>query len=66
MNIENLLRETLSDMADEERPPAPERFLRPRERRPRRRGLALAAATAGRARAGGYTRGVQQQSAGAP
>ncbi|WP_327106115.1 endolytic transglycosylase MltG [Nonomuraea glycinis] len=46
MNIENLLRETLSDMADEERPPAPGRFLQVRERRPHRRGLALVAASA--------------------
>ncbi|MET9251431.1 endolytic transglycosylase MltG [Nonomuraea sp. NPDC003709] len=66
MNIENLLRETLSDMADEERPPAPDRFLRPRERRPRRRGLALAAATAVAALAAGSTLVVQQLSARAP
>jgi UPF0755 protein len=45
MNIENLLRETLADMADEERPPAPGRFLQVRERRPRGRGLALVAAS---------------------
>ncbi|UBU14909.1 endolytic transglycosylase MltG [Nonomuraea gerenzanensis] len=49
MNIEDLLRETLSEMADEERPPAPSRFLQgrslqAREHRPRRRGLALMAA----------------------
>lgn len=50
MNIENVLRETLADMAGEERPPHPDRFLRPgRERpayRPARPGLALAAAAA--------------------
>ncbi|NRQ30766.1 endolytic transglycosylase MltG [Nonomuraea sp. NN258] len=46
MNLENLLRETLTDMADEERPPAPDRFLRVRERRSRGRGLALVAASA--------------------
>ncbi|MFF4615964.1 endolytic transglycosylase MltG [Nonomuraea jabiensis] len=66
MNIENLLRETLSDMADEERPPAPDRFLRLRERRPRRRGLAAVAATAVAAMVVGSTLVVQQMSARAP
>ncbi|MEV4573766.1 endolytic transglycosylase MltG [Nonomuraea jabiensis] len=66
MNIEDLLRETLSDMADEERPPAPDRFLRLRERRPRRRGLALVAATAVAAMVVGSTLVVQQISAPAP
>ncbi|WP_431912611.1 endolytic transglycosylase MltG [Nonomuraea jabiensis] len=63
MNIENLLRETLSDMADEERPPTPDRFLRLPERRPRRRGLALVAATAVAAMVVGSTLVVQQMSA---
>ncbi|MEV4021033.1 endolytic transglycosylase MltG [Nonomuraea angiospora] len=66
MNIENLLRETLSDMADEERPPAPDRFLQLHERRPRRRGLALAAATAVAGMVVGSTLVVQQMSAPAP
>ncbi|MER6948475.1 endolytic transglycosylase MltG [Nonomuraea sp. NPDC000554] len=43
MNVEDLLRQTLSEMADEEPPPPPGRFL---QVRPRRRGLALAAAAA--------------------
>ncbi|MEU0566507.1 endolytic transglycosylase MltG [Nonomuraea sp. NPDC005983] len=43
MNVEDLLRETLSEMADEEPPPPPDRYL---QVRPRRRGLALAAAAA--------------------
>ncbi|MFI6600496.1 endolytic transglycosylase MltG [Nonomuraea sp. NPDC050536] len=46
MNIEDLLRETLSDMAHEEQPPPPGRFLHVNESRSRRRGLALAAAAA--------------------
>ncbi|WP_053175427.1 endolytic transglycosylase MltG [Nonomuraea sp. SBT364] len=46
MNIENLLRETLSDMADEERPPAPGRFLQAPGRRLRGRAPALVAASA--------------------
>ncbi|MEV6865546.1 endolytic transglycosylase MltG [Streptosporangium subroseum] len=46
MNIEDLLRETLSDMAREEQPPPPGRFLQVDARRSRRRGLALAAAAA--------------------
>ncbi|MEU6786222.1 endolytic transglycosylase MltG [Nonomuraea angiospora] len=66
MNIENLLRETLSDMAGEERPPAPERFLRPLARRPRSRGLALMAATAVAAMVVGSTLVVQQMSVPAP
>ncbi|SDI99021.1 endolytic transglycosylase MltG [Nonomuraea jiangxiensis] len=68
MNIENLLRETLSDMADEERPPAPERFLQYREHRPlRRRGLTLvAAASAVAAMAVGSTVVVQAVSSQAP
>ncbi|MFI7132777.1 endolytic transglycosylase MltG [Nonomuraea sp. NPDC050153] len=43
MNVENLLRETLADMADEQVPPPPARFLPNRPAR-RRRGTALAAA----------------------
>jgi UPF0755 protein len=46
MNIENLLRETLSEMAREERPPPPGRFLQVSGLRSHRRGLALAAAAA--------------------
>jgi UPF0755 protein len=46
MNIEDLLRETLSDMAREELPPPPGRFLQVDARRSRRRGLTLAAAAA--------------------
>ncbi|WP_371781935.1 endolytic transglycosylase MltG [Streptosporangium subroseum] len=46
MNIEDLLRETLSDMAREESPPPPGRFLQVDARRSRRRGLTLAAAAA--------------------
>ncbi|MFI6735373.1 endolytic transglycosylase MltG [Nonomuraea sp. NPDC050451] len=42
MNVENLLRETLADMADEQVPPPPARFLP--HRPARRRGAALAAA----------------------
>jgi UPF0755 protein len=44
MNIEDVLRETLSDMAHEEQPPPPGRFLRVNGGRSRRRGLALVAA----------------------
>ncbi|MGR6916230.1 endolytic transglycosylase MltG [[Actinomadura] parvosata] len=54
MNVENLLRETLADMAGEQEPPPPARFLpllsarrparRPNRRPARRRGAALAAA----------------------
>ncbi|MET7335784.1 endolytic transglycosylase MltG [Nonomuraea sp. NPDC005650] len=43
MNVENLLRETLADMADEQVPPPPARFLPP-HRPAHRRGAALAAA----------------------
>ncbi|AQZ60224.1 FIG004453: protein YceG like [[Actinomadura] parvosata subsp. kistnae] len=42
MNVENLLRETLADMAGEQEPPPPARFLQFRPAR--RRGVALAAA----------------------
>ncbi|GAA0939567.1 endolytic transglycosylase MltG [Nonomuraea longicatena] len=67
MNIESLLRETLSEMADEERPPAPDRFLQVRERRPdRRRVLALAAAAAVAAMAVGSTLVVQAISSQGP
>ncbi|MFE3454573.1 endolytic transglycosylase MltG [Nonomuraea sp. NPDC059194] len=45
MNIEDLLRETLTDMAAEEQPPPPSRFLQATGRR-RRRGLVLATAAA--------------------
>ncbi|MEV4242523.1 endolytic transglycosylase MltG [Streptosporangium canum] len=44
MNIEDLLRETLSDMAHEEQPPPPDRFFQVNRSRSRRRSLALAAA----------------------
>ena len=47
MNLEDLLRETLAGMADEEPPPHPNRFLPPlRTRRVHRRGAALTAAGA--------------------
>ncbi|MEU8360268.1 endolytic transglycosylase MltG [Nonomuraea sp. NPDC048882] len=47
MNVEDLLRETLAELADEERPPHPERFLRSLPPpRTHRRGVALAAAAA--------------------
>ncbi|AWS47702.1 endolytic transglycosylase MltG [Streptosporangium sp. 'caverna'] len=46
MSIEDLLRETLSDMAREESPPPPGRFLQVDARRSHRRGLTLAAAAA--------------------
>ncbi|NUW41300.1 endolytic transglycosylase MltG [Nonomuraea rhodomycinica] len=50
MNIEDVLRDTLADMAHEEPPPPPERFLRaaavPGPRGGKRRGMALAAAAA--------------------
>lgn len=59
MNIEDLLRETLSDMAHEEQPPPPGRFLRVNGGRSRRRGLALAAAAAVTAMAVGSTLVVQ-------
>ncbi|MFI6300022.1 endolytic transglycosylase MltG [Nonomuraea sp. NPDC050790] len=57
MNVEDLLRETLADMADEQAPPPPERFL-PR-RVARRRGAALAAAVAVVALAAGGTVAVR-------
>jgi UPF0755 protein len=52
MNIEDLLRETLADMAHEEQPPPPGRFLR--VRRSPRRGHALAAAAAVAVLAAGF------------
>ncbi|MFB4288952.1 endolytic transglycosylase MltG [Nonomuraea sp. ATR24] len=67
MNLENLLRETLSDMADEERPPAPGRFLVAHDRsRPRRRGVALVAASAVAVLAVGSVVVVQGMSSRAP
>ncbi|WP_433351849.1 endolytic transglycosylase MltG [Microtetraspora malaysiensis] len=59
MNIEDLLRETLSDMAHEEPPPPPGRFLHVNGSRFRRRGLALAAAAAVTVLAVGSTFAVQ-------
>ncbi|WP_067136134.1 endolytic transglycosylase MltG [Microtetraspora malaysiensis] len=59
MNIEDLLRETLSDMAHEEQPPPPGRFLHVNGGRSRRRGLALAAAAAVTVLAVGSTFAVQ-------
>ncbi|MEV0973952.1 endolytic transglycosylase MltG [Microtetraspora glauca] len=59
MNIEDLLRETLSDMAHEEQPPPPGRFLHVNGSRSRRRGLALAAAAAVAVMAVGSTFAVQ-------
>ncbi|MEV6157290.1 endolytic transglycosylase MltG [Nonomuraea sp. NPDC052129] len=59
MNIEDLLRETLSDMAHEEQPPPPGRFLQVKQGRSRRRGLALAAAAAVTVMAVGSTLVVQ-------
>jgi len=44
MNIEDLLRETFSDMAHEEQPPPPGRFFQVDRSRSGRRGLALVAA----------------------
>ncbi|RBQ16804.1 endolytic transglycosylase MltG [Spongiactinospora rosea] len=55
MNIENLLRDTLADMAGEEPPPAPGRFLQGRPRWFQGRGLALVAAGAVTALAVGST-----------
>ncbi|MEV1238501.1 endolytic transglycosylase MltG [Nonomuraea sp. NPDC049750] len=63
MNIEDLLRETLSDMAHEEQPPPPGRFLQVKQGRSRRRGLALAAAAAVTVMAVGSTLVVQGLSA---
>ncbi|MFC5835818.1 endolytic transglycosylase MltG [Nonomuraea insulae] len=57
MSIEDLLRETLADMAHEEPAPHPDRFLRPV--RARRRGVALAAAAAVVVLAAGGTVAVQ-------
>lgn len=59
MNIEDLLRETLSDMAHEEQPPPPGRFLQVHGGRSRRRGLALAAAVAVAVMAVGSTFAVE-------
>ncbi|MEV7805334.1 endolytic transglycosylase MltG [Microbispora sp. NPDC088329] len=59
MNIEDLLRETFSDMAQEEQPPPPGRFFPVGRRRSRRRGLALAAAAAVTVLAVGSTLAVQ-------
>ncbi|MEU4407815.1 endolytic transglycosylase MltG [Streptosporangium sp. NPDC023963] len=59
MNIEDLLRETLSDMAHEEQPPPPGRFFPANRNRSRRRGLALAAAAAVTVMAVGSTLVVQ-------
>ncbi|MBB6345560.1 putative YceG family protein [Nonomuraea muscovyensis] len=70
MNIENLLRETLADMAGEEGPPHPDRFLRPVHRPVRRpvhrRGLALVAAAAVTVLALGSTVAVRTLSEPAP
>ncbi|MFD1537942.1 hypothetical protein [Nonomuraea guangzhouensis] len=63
MNIEDLLRETFSDMAREEAPPPPERFL-PARRRPR--GLALAAAAAVTVLVAGATLVIQNGSSRQP
>ncbi|MEV4161912.1 endolytic transglycosylase MltG [Nonomuraea dietziae] len=57
MNVENLLRETLADMADEQVPPPPARFLP--NRPARRRGAALAAAVTVVALASGGTIAVR-------
>ncbi|WP_405147885.1 endolytic transglycosylase MltG [Sphaerisporangium sp. NBC_01403] len=62
MSIEDLLRETLSDMAQEEQPPPPGRFLRVRVARPYRRGLALAAAASVAVMAVGSTLVVERLS----
>jgi UPF0755 protein len=59
MNIEDLLRETLSDMAHEEQPPPPGRFFQVNRSRSRRRSLALAAAAAVTVMAVGSTLVVQ-------
>ncbi|GAA3143698.1 hypothetical protein GCM10010466_38390 [Planomonospora alba] len=57
MNVENLLRETLAEMADEQVPPPPARFLP--HRPARRRGAVLAAAAAVVALAAGGTVAVR-------
>ncbi|MFI6456220.1 endolytic transglycosylase MltG [Streptosporangium amethystogenes] len=59
MNIEDLLRETLSDMAHEEQPPPPGRFFQVNRSRSRRRSLVLAAAVAVTVMAVGSTLVVQ-------
>ncbi|MGV9302712.1 endolytic transglycosylase MltG [Nonomuraea sp. NPDC003727] len=59
MNIEDLLRETLSDMAREEQPPSPSRFFQVDRSRSRWRSLALAAAAAVTVMAVGSTLVVQ-------
>jgi UPF0755 protein len=64
MNIEDLLRETFSDMAHEEQPPSPGRFLQVNRGRSRRRGLALSAAVAVAVMAVGSTLVVQGLSSG--
>ncbi|MFI6540720.1 endolytic transglycosylase MltG [Nonomuraea sp. NPDC050547] len=64
MNIENLLRETLADMAEEQVPPPPAGFLR--HRPARRRGVALAAAATVVALAAGGTIAVRALSPEAP
>ncbi|MFI6390575.1 endolytic transglycosylase MltG [Nonomuraea sp. NPDC050540] len=64
MNIENLLRETLADMAEEQVPPPPAGFLR--HRPARRRGVALAAAATVVALAAGGTIAVRVLSPEAP
>ncbi|WP_214327548.1 endolytic transglycosylase MltG [Nonomuraea sediminis] len=66
MNIEDLLRETLSDMAHEEQPPPPGWFFQSNRSRSRRRGLALAAAAAVTVMAVGSTLVVQGLSSRAP
>ncbi|MBT2226075.1 endolytic transglycosylase MltG [Nonomuraea sp. NEAU-A123] len=66
MNIEDLLRETLSDMAHEEQPPPPGRFLQVNRSRSRRRSLALAAAAAVTVMAVGSTLVVQGLSSRVP
>ncbi|GAA2378607.1 hypothetical protein GCM10010404_38590 [Nonomuraea africana] len=66
MNIEDVLRETLFDMAVEEEPPPPSRFLQARRRR-RRQGLVLAMAAGSVAvLAAGSTFAVQSLSPPAP
>ncbi|MGW4469502.1 endolytic transglycosylase MltG [Nonomuraea sp. NPDC004354] len=59
MNIEDLLRETLSDMAREEQPPSPSRFFQVDRSRSRWRSLALAATAAVTVMAVGSTLVVQ-------
>ncbi|MFF0311681.1 hypothetical protein ACFYSC_29950 [Streptosporangium sp. NPDC004379] len=69
MNVEDLLRETFAEMAQEEPPPSPERFLRTRDVRPhdvrrRRPGPVLAAAAAVAVLAVGSTLAVEGLSSG--